>query len=264
MVPGNGASRLKLFEPYVVKSLPEHERLIAIACFPWILRAASWTILVVLGAGPILALLGLLATGQLTNLWAGLGITASVAGIAWFLMIETYITTTEFGLTDHRLVVKRGFFGRATAELPLVAIENVLLRQSFVSRVFRYGRLQINGSGGSPIFSPPIADPVTFRAAITEASIQMQTPEHHDDQSAQSRQPRTAHDTRSQPQKQARAPGERPHVGHRDAPRPAERPAPKKRRPPPQRPEHPASQKKHPTKAATPPQRPGGAPRRLR
>ncbi|MEM9838509.1 MAG: PH domain-containing protein [Pseudomonadota bacterium] len=195
-------------KPYVVKSLPEHERLIALAQFPWIFRAASWVILVVLGAAPIFTMFALYLTEQLTSAWGASLLAGSIFGTVWFVCNEIYINSTEFGLTDQRVVVKRGVFGRRTAELPLAAVENVILSQSLMSRLFRFGRLQINGSGGSPIFSPPIADPVRFRAAITEATI--------------------AHD---EAQQQHQAPArQRPAAQHK--PLRAQRPQPPRRSPP--------------------------------
>lgn len=227
-------------KPYVVKSLPEHERLIALARFPWILRAASWTILAVLGAAPIIAMFILYATERLTPVWATVLLGTGIAGTIWFISIEIYILSTEFGLTDQRVVVKRGVIARSTAELPIVAVENVLLRQSLFARLFRFGRLQINGSGGSPIFSPPIADPVRFRAAITEAGIARSRPSEQ----AAALHKRSARD-------EARSADMHP-SGKRRAPdvqqrRPAKASRPERRARSPKRP--------------GPPQKPGGSPR---
>lgn len=94
-----------------------------------------------------------------------------IIGVAVFLILRIYMATTEFGITDQRIIVKTGFIRRNTNEIPLKSLENVNLKQSVLQRLFGYGRLEINGSGGSGLFTHPIQDPVSVRATLAEARI---------------------------------------------------------------------------------------------
>lgn len=168
MVGRDGADRLT---PYIRKSLPEHERLIIMARFPWPLRWVSWFSLVVIGAVPVGWFFWRLYLGDASPLLGLATMSASVIGILIFLVTQIYMQTTEFGLTDRRIILKRGFISRYTNEIPLDSLENVHLRQGVIQRLLGYGYLEISGSGGSGLLSPPIADPVNLRADIAEAAI---------------------------------------------------------------------------------------------
>ncbi|MEE4211848.1 MAG: PH domain-containing protein [Parvularcula sp.] len=142
-----------------------------LAPFPVVLRLFSWAALLLIGAAPLFFFLYLAITGGASVPIAIFALIASAAGILIFLLLQIYMQTTEFAVTDQRLISKRGVFTRYTNEIPLQALENVNLQQDIVARIFGYGRLEINGSGGSPMWTHPLQDPVSFRAAISEARI---------------------------------------------------------------------------------------------
>lgn len=75
--------------------------------------------------------------------------------------------TTEFGVTSHRVVVKRGIFSLHTVEMNLDKVESVDVDQSLLGRIFGYGAVVIHGVGArwDPIVG--IGDPFAFRSAIT-------------------------------------------------------------------------------------------------
>jgi uncharacterized membrane protein YdbT with pleckstrin-like domain len=133
------------------------------------MRGAAWLALLVIGAGPSLFFLWLLTTGQGSVIFGSVLLGLSLIGVVIFLAVEIYMQTTEFGLTDQRIILKRGIISRWTNEIPLQSLENVNLEQTIFSRIFGFGRLEINGSGGSGIITPPLQDPVSFRAVIAEA-----------------------------------------------------------------------------------------------
>ncbi|NRA30358.1 MAG: PH domain-containing protein [Parvularculaceae bacterium] len=168
----DGGHGERLLRPYVLKSLPAGERLLALARFPWALRWFAWGLLLILGVAPIFGLFALYAIEKLTVPIAVILLALSVIGAVIFLCIEAWLLTTEFGLTTQRIVVKRGVFGRETTEMPLHAVENIKLNQSVMARVFGYGWLEIFGSGGGRLCSPVIAKPMAFRAAIDQACAQ--------------------------------------------------------------------------------------------
>lgn len=137
--------------------------------FPWLMRYASWLMLIVFGVSPLLWYFYRLARAEPTPgegiAWVGI----AVIGVAIFLISQITMITTEFGLTTEKLVVKRGVISRSTNEIPLSAVENINLHQTVFSRLFGYGRLELNGSGGSSLWSHPVQNPLALRTMIAEA-----------------------------------------------------------------------------------------------
>lgn len=77
--------------------------------------------------------------------------------------------TTDFAVTNKRVVVKRGWLNRRTAELAVESVEGVVLQQSLWARLFGYGRVVVTGTGDAVIAFPHMAHPITFRRAIEQA-----------------------------------------------------------------------------------------------
>ena len=146
---------------YIERSLGESEKLIRKAKFHWFHHARAWVVFVIfLGA----AAAPLVAYGAL---WAFFAIAAT--GLIFYLRLMMPIWTTEIGVTNQRLIFKRGFLARQTAELELWAIEAVNLKQGIWGRVLGYGRIDVQGTGDDSLVTPAIAEPMLFRKAIQEA-----------------------------------------------------------------------------------------------
>lgn len=128
---------------YVDRSLAPNER---------ILRRGRWPLIHWIGAWLILAVLGIAVVGVFIFLWA-----------------VVVMTTTEFAVTDQRVIYKRGWLNHNTAELSVESVEGVNLQQSIFGRIFGYGRILVTGTGDAHIMFPPMAEPVLFRRAIEEA-----------------------------------------------------------------------------------------------
>lgn len=91
-----------------------------------------------------------------------------VVGLPWVLSMWT----TEVVVTTRRVIYKRGWIARRTEELGLRRIEEVNLRQGIAGRLLGYGRVYIQGMGGSDIALPSLADPMGFKHALQEAQVQ--------------------------------------------------------------------------------------------
>lgn len=76
--------------------------------------------------------------------------------------------TSEFAVTNKRVVIKTGLIARDTLEMNLQKIESVGVDQSLLGRILGYGDLTIIGTGGTRERFPNIADPVRFRRAFQE------------------------------------------------------------------------------------------------
>jgi uncharacterized membrane protein YdbT with pleckstrin-like domain len=83
----------------------------------------------------------------------------------------------EFGITDRRVIVKKGLFSITTIELALNVIESVKIEQSFIGRVFNVGDITIVGMGASPEFIHSVKRPIRFKEEFyKQKSRYMMTP----------------------------------------------------------------------------------------
>jgi uncharacterized membrane protein YdbT with pleckstrin-like domain len=75
--------------------------------------------------------------------------------------------TTEFAVTNRRVIYKFGLIRRVTFEMNLSTVESVHVDQSMLGRLLDFGRVEIRGTGSS--FTPDnlISDPLGFRSHIT-------------------------------------------------------------------------------------------------
>jgi hypothetical protein len=145
---------------YIRKSIAPGEVLHYQAHFHWLYHAAAWGALILGAIGAVLAF-------SAESLWPAL-LSLAVGG-AVYLAIMLPIWTTEIGVTNQRIIYKRGFIERDTNELQLGSIEQVSFNQDFWGRIFDYGRLELHGTGDDDIMLPAVGDPLALRSALQSA-----------------------------------------------------------------------------------------------
>ena len=108
------------------------------------------------------------AQGQYLSLalWIAAAIFALLALTA---ALRSYVrrATTEFAVTDHRVIYKTGMLKRHTLEMNRSKVESVDVDQSIPGRFLGYGTVVVRGTGGSLEPIRDVADPLTFRSYIT-------------------------------------------------------------------------------------------------
>ncbi len=87
-----------------------------------------------------------------------------------FLLPVIERATSEFAVTSRRVIIKVGLISRRTVELKLEKIESIGVEQSILGRIFGYGTIVVNGTGGTHEPFRGIARPLEFRKAVNEAS----------------------------------------------------------------------------------------------
>lgn len=80
---------------------------------------------------------------------------------AWFIR-----WITEFSVTDRRVIYKRGFINRHTAEMNMDKVESVDVDQSVLGRMLGYGTIHVLGTGQGIEHLHRIGDPIGLRNAI--------------------------------------------------------------------------------------------------
>jgi uncharacterized membrane protein YdbT with pleckstrin-like domain len=83
--------------------------------------------------------------------------------------------TSEFAVTDQRVIIKTGLIGRRTVETQLSKVEGVGVDQSIAGRLFHYGNITVKGTGGTSKPFAMIADPMRFRKAVQETASRFAT-----------------------------------------------------------------------------------------
>ncbi len=128
---------------YVQQTLGPHERMIAQGKWPLIFWIGAWAALILLGI--------------------------IFVGVFIFARAAITMLTTEFAVTDARVVLKRGWLNVHTQEISAGSIEGVQLVQSIWGKLFGYGRIMVTGTGDARLVFPAMSNPMAFRRAIEAA-----------------------------------------------------------------------------------------------
>ena len=79
-------------------------------------------------------------------------------------------STSEFVITNMRVILKTGWISRKTFEMNLNKIETVNVDQSVWGRMFGFGTISIVGTGGTREEAQNIRKPLEFRKKFQEIS----------------------------------------------------------------------------------------------
>jgi len=85
-----------------------------------------------------------------------------------FFVIKNLITyfTTEYGITNTRVISKQGLIRRDIEEINLSSIESINVTQSIIGRILNYGTIIISGRGTSKVIFKDIDNVVENRKLI--------------------------------------------------------------------------------------------------
>jgi len=103
-------------------------------------------------------------------LWLLLGLVTF--GLTWLIALYEYLKLRflEQGVTNKRVIVKRGIVGRSTDEMKLSSIETVEISQGVAGRIFGFGDIKVTGRGISDVVFTRIHDPMAVKRAIEGVS----------------------------------------------------------------------------------------------
>jgi uncharacterized membrane protein YdbT with pleckstrin-like domain len=94
-----------------------------------------------------------------------LGLTLILAGYEF-----VRLRCIEQGLTNKRVVFKKGIISRSTEEMKLKSVETVEIEQGVLGRIFGYGDVKITGRGISDVVFKGVADPIAVKKQIESVS----------------------------------------------------------------------------------------------
>lgn len=105
------------------------------------------------------------------------GVLAIIFGllvIPWGFNALIEYASSEFGLTNKRVMIKTGFVKRESLEIVLAKVEAMHVSQGVMGRILNYGRVDIRGTGGTSNSFDKIKDPLEFRKRVLEQVSEIQ------------------------------------------------------------------------------------------
>jgi membrane protein YdbS with pleckstrin-like domain len=103
-----------------------------------------------------------------SNIYKYMILTAAIIFLPVFICRIFQYINIEFGVTNKRLIIKKGVFKIVTAEIPTDRIESIYCVQSFWDRIFRCGTIYISGIGGRVPAFFSVSRPYELRRKIVE------------------------------------------------------------------------------------------------
>ena len=85
-------------------------------------------------------------------------------------VLRFLVRTHEYGVTDRRVIARMGWVGTRTVDLSVTQVETLVVEQSPLGRLFRYGDVKLVGTGGTAETFRGVRDPIGFRKAVNAAA----------------------------------------------------------------------------------------------
>jgi uncharacterized membrane protein YdbT with pleckstrin-like domain len=155
---------------YIQKTLIAGETVLYRARLHWVVL--SWHALI----GGVLAIAGLalliasIAAANRDHTAPGAGAVGGgllvLLGAAVVIVGILKRNATEIAVTNKRVLIKTGFFGRTTVEIFLSKIESVVVDETFLGKTLGFGTVTVRGTGGTPERFDRIASPLEFRRQV--------------------------------------------------------------------------------------------------
>lgn len=152
---------------YASKHLIPDEKLLYETRLSWVVL--FWPVIV-----PTLILLGIggylvytnahVDTDNMKEIGVGLIVVAALV----FGIGLTKRNATEMAVTNKRVLIKQGVFGRRTLEILLQKIESIAVEESMSGRILGFGTVIVRGTGGTPEPFKKMAHPLEFRRHVEE------------------------------------------------------------------------------------------------
>ena len=124
-----------------------------------------WKLLV----GPLLfAVVTVLAIPLLVSqgIWHNLALIAPGAGLVAVLVAIIRRQSSDFAVTNKRVMMKVGVFSTRSVEILLSKIEAIAVHQSLLGRMLDYGDIVVTGTGGTEEAFSNIQAPMQLRRAV--------------------------------------------------------------------------------------------------
>lgn len=105
-------------------------------------------------------------TGMMHTIGSWLALLLLAASV--YLLLRAWLRqfSTEYAITDRRVIYKRGLVWRKTMEMNMDKISSVDVDQSIFGRMLNYGTVRVHSPGADPEPITDIGSPIDFRTHI--------------------------------------------------------------------------------------------------
>jgi uncharacterized membrane protein YdbT with pleckstrin-like domain len=86
--------------------------------------------------------------------------------VLWGLVKYVDYASSEFAVTNKRVIIKVGVLRRRTVEMLNTKVEAVGVNQGILGRILGYGNIVVTGTGGTNEAFNGISSPLEFRRAV--------------------------------------------------------------------------------------------------
>jgi uncharacterized membrane protein YdbT with pleckstrin-like domain len=152
---------------FIEKNLANSEKIVYRAQLHWWIYAKAFLLLIL---GLAVVIFGA-TSGSGTSAKEGIKIFGGLLTLIGIIgLVNAYVraSSSEFAVTNRRIMLKTGVAKRRLIELQLNRSEGLVIDQGIIGRIFGYGTIIIRTGTMEEIFSP-IADPYEFKRQINNA-----------------------------------------------------------------------------------------------
>lgn len=147
---------------YIEQNLMPNEQVIYRAQLHWAMFVAP-VLVMLIG----LVFFGVLTVGRIVfGTFLFIAILPFLLGLLSFIGAIASYFTTEFALTDKRVIAKTGVVQRRSLELLLPKIESISITQPLMGRILDYGSIVVTGTGGTKERFSNVASPLELRNKV--------------------------------------------------------------------------------------------------
>jgi membrane protein YdbS with pleckstrin-like domain len=141
---------------YVSQSLASGERVLYRTRLHWIMLAPG-----------ILLTLVVIAAG-VAMFWVYEPVAIALLVVAVLIAVVQYLkyVSSEFAVTDARVLIKVGWIRRRSIEVLVAKVESIVVDQGIAGRILDYGTVVITGTGGTRETFDGIASPLELRERV--------------------------------------------------------------------------------------------------
>jgi uncharacterized membrane protein YdbT with pleckstrin-like domain len=154
---------------YIEDSLSAGEKIEHLFRLHWFAWVPMW-IWLILGLGTLGLTWFVVAFNEFPRLWLILGLVTFGLTLIVALYDFLRLRFIEQGVTNKRVVLKKGIISRSTEEMKLTSIETVEINQGFWGRIFGFGTVKVTGKGISDVVYKGIDDPMAVKRHIESIS----------------------------------------------------------------------------------------------
>ena|SRR3990167_1153903 len=113
------------------------------------------------------------------RLYEMVSMVVGAVGVYWLLTAFITYKTSEYGVTDKRVLMKTGWVRRTSVELFLRKLEAINVDQSIPGRLLNYGTIMIIGTGGTNDPYLYVPTPLHFRKIVQQQVDKLIDEEDH-------------------------------------------------------------------------------------